>query len=307
MKKTLFSLLAASFLIGSISSCSKSNNTSPTSNQSVADVIKTNSNYSLFESALVKAGLDSSLFASASVTVFAPDNDAFAASGITQSSIDEMSSDQLAVMLKYHVINSAVTSSSVAANTSVAVQTAEGANMYVSNNTNGFFTNGITIKNKDQVATNGIIQTISKVLMPPTKTIVQTLSDSTNLSLFVAAVLKVGLSDSLSVAGKQFTAFVPTDAAFATAGFATIGDIAAADQTTLTNIIRYHVVPTTVFASDLTNGAMITTDEGGTISFATPPPTVKITTSAQAASNITTSDIVTTNGVIHVIDRVMLP
>ncbi|HEX5669627.1 MAG TPA: fasciclin domain-containing protein, partial [Chitinophagaceae bacterium] len=73
-------------------------------------------------------------------------------------------------------------------------------------------------------------------------------------------------------------------------------------------ILKYHVIGTNVFASDLVNGATATTLQGGTVTVnATPAANVKITTSAQPPSPITVPNIVATNGVIHKIGRVMIP
>jgi uncharacterized surface protein with fasciclin (FAS1) repeats len=71
--------------------------------------------------------------------------------------------------------------------------------------------------------------------------------------------------------------------------------------------VRYHVLGTNVFASDLTNGANVPTVQGGNLLVNLSPARVKIASSTQPSSNITAVNITATNGVIHVIDRVLLP
>jgi uncharacterized surface protein with fasciclin (FAS1) repeats len=100
--------------------------------------------------------------------------------------------------------------------------------------------------------------------------------------------------------------FAPTNAAFRTAG---ITDVNAVPLATLDNVVKSHVVGTNAFASDIFNGGIAPVLSGRTITFAqnTTATQVKILYSIQQFSNITRTDIVATNGVIHVISRVMLP
>jgi uncharacterized surface protein with fasciclin (FAS1) repeats len=98
--------------------------------------------------------------------------------------------------------------------------------------------------------------------------------------------------------------FAPTNAAFRAAG---ITDINAVPQATLETVVKYHVLATNVFASDLINNTTAQTIQGGNLRITLPPAAVKIDGSASPASNIATANITATNGVIHVIDRVLLP
>ena len=170
---------------------------------------------------------------------------------------------------------------------------------------NGVFTNGIKVKTADIAASNGVIHVISKVLIPPTKTIAQIAASDTTFSLLLAAVVKAGLAGAVSGPGK-FTVFAPTNAAFRAAGFSTVADINAAPTDLITTVVKYHVLGTNVFAGDLTDGLSTPTLQPGNITINLVPARVKISSSTKPASNITATDIVATNGVIHVIDRVLL-
>ena len=136
--------------------------------------------------------------------------------------------------------------------------------------------------------------------------IAQVATTSSDFTLLVAAVAKAGLVSAISGPGK-FTVFAPTNAAFNAAGFNSVADINAASTDLITTVVKYHVITTNVFASDLTNGLTAPTLQGGDITVNLSPARLKISSSSNPSSNITAADIVCTNGVIHVIDRVLLP
>lgn len=282
-------------------SCNEDNNDGLPPAQSITDIVVGDPNFSILESAVVKAGLADALATTNPLTVFAPDNAAFAASGITEATIAALPVSSVDSILKYHVLAAFVTSTSVPV--SDAITPLLGTKLFASNNVNGIFMNGIKIKQADIAASNGVIHVIEKVLIPPTKTIAQIAASDTSFSFLVAAVTKVGLLSTLQGPGK-FTVFAPTNAAFRAAG---ITDINAVPVATLDLVVRYHVLTTNVFASDLVNNTTAKTLQGGNIRITTPPAGVKIDGSAQPVSNITTANITATNGVIHVLNRVMLP
>ncbi|ULQ55324.1 fasciclin domain-containing protein [Flavihumibacter rivuli] len=279
-------------------------------NLSIAEVVDRDTSFSILNAAIARAGLATALDAPGNITVFAPDNSAFRAAGITASVINGLPPADVAGILLYHAVGAAVPSGSVPASDSV--RTLGGQLLFASKNANGVFVNGIGVKTADVSARNGIIHVINGVLMPPTKTIAQIAIDNPNFSILVAAVVRAGLADELSAAGK-YTVFAPTNAAFNAAGFNSPADINAADSLTVANIVRQHVIATNVYASDLSNGATAPTIRTGTsLTVGTNPPGVKVTGSASPQSNVVTTtpgatfNITATNGVIHVVDRVIL-
>jgi uncharacterized surface protein with fasciclin (FAS1) repeats len=298
MKKTLFFTLTLMYSLMS-SSCSKSDDNN---DQNITTIVSNNPNFSLLALAINRAGLTSTINSSNNITVFAPDNEAFAAAGITESAINSLPVETLAAILKYHVVGSSINSTAVP--TSAAVATLEGKNLYASNNANGVFVNGIRVKQADVAASNGIIHVISKVMMPPTQTIAEIASSNPDFSLLLAAVVRAGLATAVSSEG-NYTVFAPTNAAFNAAGFNSAADINNADQELISTVVKYHVLTTTVFASDLTNGN-VNSLQGGALQIST-APSVKIASSSNSVSNIVAADIIATNGVIHVINRVLLP
>lgn len=287
------------------SSCHKDDdNPTPSGPATITQIVSDNPDFSILKAAVLKVGLADAL-AGGTLTVFAPDNAAFAAAGISAATIESLPVSSLDSILKYHVVGASVASSAVPA--SDTVKTLLGLNLYASKNANGVFVNGVKVKTADVVASNGVIHVISNVLMPPTKTIAGIASGNPDFSLLVAAVIRAGLLDVVSGPGK-YTVFAPTNAAFQAAGFNTVDDINEAPQDVITEVVKYHVLGTNVFASDLTEGATPTSIQGGTLTIGlSPAANVKVTGGAETAAAITTANIVATNGVIHVIDKVLMP
>ena len=295
----------ATALSSTIISCSDDDDPVTPEDQTIQAIVSTNSNFSLLNTAINKAGIGSAL-AGGILTVFAPDNDAFAASGITNDVINSLSSTELINILTYHVVTSRISSGAVPV--SDTVKTLQTRNLYASKNANGVFVNGSKVKTADIAASNGVIHVISNVLMPPTKTIAQLASETPELARLLTAVTRAGLAGAVSGPGK-FTVFAPTNAAFTAAGFPTDASINAAPEAAVNGIVSAHVLGTNVFASDLVAGGTANTIKTGTsLTIGTTPPSVKITGSANPASNIIVPagvNIIATNGVVHLIDKVL--
>jgi uncharacterized surface protein with fasciclin (FAS1) repeats len=133
------------------------------------------------------------------------------------------------------------------------------------------------------------------------KDIVDTAVEAGSFKTLVAAVTAAGLVDTLKGAG-PFTVFAPTDEAFAKLGDAAIADLLKPEnKAKLTSILTYHVVPGKVLAADLKDGMEAATVEGGMVKF-------DLKSGAMVNdAKIVTADIMTTNGVIHVVDTVLMP
>jgi uncharacterized surface protein with fasciclin (FAS1) repeats len=307
-------LLFTASLGWALISCNKDNNTSnpnPAA-QTIGAQVSSLSNFTLLKASAVKAGLVSALEGQGPLTVFAPTDEAFTESGITSNAISSLSADKIKSILLYHTLNAKVNAADVPAGPNAKLVTAGGDSIFVTRNGSGVFLNGINVIQADLPASNGVIHTVSKVLVPPAGNLVQMASADTTFSFLVAAVVRAS-SGTTNVAnvlssGGVFTVFAPTNDAFRAAGFANINAINAADPNTLASILTYHVIPGRVFSSDLSNGATPVTANGGTvtISLSSSGATLKGKSNA-SASHITAANIMATNGVIHVIDQVLLP
>lgn len=292
-------------------SCDKDDDSPQESPTITAQVVST-ANLSILESALIKANLTGTLDGAGPFTVFAPTDDAFTASGITASTINTLTASQLQTILLYHVLPSEVVAANVPAGPNAKVITSGGDSIFVTKNAQGVFVNGTNVTQADIDASNGVIHLVSKVLLPPSGNIVEVAQANANFSFLVAAVVRAS-TGSTNVAqilssGGPFTVFAPTNDAFIAAGFANIAAINAADPNTLASILTYHVVPGRAFSSDLSNGATPATANGGTVTIGLSATAASVKgKSNTTSSNITGTNLMARNGVIHVIDRVLLP
>ena len=150
--------------------------------------------------------------------------------------------------------------------------------------------------------------------MLPTKDIIDNAVNSKDHTTLVAAVKAAGLVDTLKGKG-PFTVFAPTNAAFAKLPAGTVETLVKPEnKATLTKILTYHVVPGKISAKDVVAAikagggkAVLTTVEGGKLTVSMMGKTVMITDAKGGMSHVTIADVNQSNGVIHVVDAVMLP
>ncbi len=280
--------------------------------KTITAIVSSNNNFSLLKSALIQAKLTEVLDGKGPFTVFAPNNDAFVAAGLeTEAKIKAVPVETLKKILLYHVVGQAIPASAIQMASNTPVKTVADLNVFVTKNASGVFVNGSKVIQADVMASNGVIHVINSVLMPASGNIVEVAQANPKLSFLVAAVLRASQGSTnvaavLSGAG-PLTVFAPTNDAFIKAGFADIAAINAATPAALTSILTYHVIGARVFSSDLTEGAKPATVNGKTVTITlTGGAKVKGMSNA-TASVISPANIVTTNGVVHVIDQVLLP
>jgi transforming growth factor-beta-induced protein len=256
------------------------------------------------------------LLSSENKTLFAPTNDAFTAAGITtlpdQATLD--------AVLSYHVINSEVTSSQITTGASNA-ETLNGT-IYLSKGGTGVFINGSSkVTTADIDASNGVVHVIDRTLMPPSETIAQiatrlSMANPAQFTQLVAALARTqgqGENDLLEASGSSgsnLTVFAPTDAAFQALYTALeVNNVEEIPLATLIAVLKHHIVAGRVFSSDLSSGSVETLNGNVTINLTANPPTVTGSSGSGNEANLQTSmlNIHATNGVIHVIDKVLLP
>jgi uncharacterized surface protein with fasciclin (FAS1) repeats len=314
-----FKKFAAIVLVGSalLTSCKKDNDaivtplpTTPSPAQpTVVGIAQSNANFSILVAAVQKAGLVDVLNnPAAKFTVFAPTNAAFQALNITEASIAAITTqggkDTLAAILTYHVLGAEVRAANVPVSEGVA--TVNTKKIFVARNANGVSVNGARVTTADLLASNGVVHVINKVLIPPTQSIAEIVIAGANFSLLERAVITAGLATTLSGPGK-FTVFAPVNAGFP-AAYDTEAEINAAPAATMLGIVGSHAFSTNISAADLTAGVTpATVNAATTLTIGlTGTPNVKITNSSATPSGITSTDIIATNGIIHVIDKVLL-
>ncbi len=308
--KLILGLFALSFFIFSCDD--NDDDTMMQSEKSIAALVTDTPNLSLLKTAVVRAGLVETLSASGTFTVFAPTNEAFAAAGLgTEAAINAVPVETLKNILLYHVLSQKYPAANIPSGTT-ELTTASNSKAYVTKKSTGVYVNGSTmVTSADINASNGVIHIINKVLMPPSQNIVELAQGNPNLTYLVAAVTRAS-QGSTNVAAvlsttNGLTVFAPTNQAFIDAGFTTIASIQNADINLLTSILTYHVLAARVFSSDLTEGVMPTTVNGGKVTITLSGGAKVKGNGNTTASNITAVDIMATNGVVHVIDKVLLP
>lgn len=297
-----------------ITGCDKDND--PVNN-TITDVVVGNASFTTLEAAVVKAGLQTTLSGTGPFTVFAPDDAAFTASGITSTVLNSLTPAQVSSILLYHTLGAKVTAADVPAGPNAKVTTASGDSVFVTKNANGVFINGIKVNTADVAADNGVIHIIGRVLNPPVGNIVET-AVASGLDSLVKAVTRATtapggdptLAGTLSTA--RLTVFAPTNAAFTQLlGALSLTDINQIPVGTLLAVLRYHVVGGRAFSSDLANGSLPMLAGGNTTTNLTNGtgggPSIQGNGNGGNRSNITATNIVCRNGVVHLIDRVLLP
>jgi transforming growth factor-beta-induced protein len=287
----------------------------PTETPQPKDIVDTavaDGRFTTLVAAVTAAGLVDTLKGEGPFTVFAPTDDAFAKlpAGTVESLLKPENLEQLKNILLYHVAAGKVMAADVVTLDGKTADTAlEGTPINISvKDSKVYLNDNVEVVITDIETANGVIHVIDSVLLPPAKLsdIVDTAVADGRFTTLVAAVQAAGLVDTLKSEG-PFTVFAPTDDAFAKLPAGTVEDLLKPENLeTLTNILLYHVVPGKVMAADVVqlDGQMVNTVlEGQQIKIAVKDGMVYLNDTVQ----VIITDIETSNGVIHVIDSVLLP
>ncbi|MFO0494319.1 MAG: fasciclin domain-containing protein [Flavobacteriia bacterium] len=270
-------------------------------NTTVADIAIGSPAHTTLVAAVIEARLLPALTNPFSqLTVFAPTNDAFNAAltalGITAPQL--LASPLLQDILLYHVIGSEVLSSDLS-NGMIASPLNTANTLKVTIDGTSVFVNQAQVVGADLSADNGVVHVLGEVVLP-VETVADIAIGSSAHTTLVAAVIEARLLPLLTDPFSEFTVFAPTNTAFnnlATSLGLTLNDILALPN--LADILAYHVVSGTVLSTDLTAGPVPTLSGDNVIVSLTGG--VKIND-----ANVTTADLISDNGVVHVLDRVLL-
>jgi transforming growth factor-beta-induced protein len=281
---------------------------------SIVEIAQSSSDFSILVEAVVTAGLAETLSGPGPFTVFAPTNAAFAALlaewHVTKEQV-LADKELLTAILTYHVLPGRVPASALSNGLGAGSVNGQPLRFFASDAASGFSIADGRFRHAGIVATdiaasNGVIHVIDRVLLPSNSTVVGIATKLPDFSILVQAVVAAGLVDTLSGHG-PFTVFAPTNEAFA-ALLAELGVTAEqllANRELLTTVLTYHVVPGRVISSGIPFGQPVATVQGQTITIGASP--VAITDARGRTAGIVATDIPASNGVIHVIDRVILP
>jgi len=268
--------------------------------QTVVDIIVDSPDHNTLETAVLAANLAATLSGDGPFTVFAPTDDAFAA--LPDGTLDAVLADPdglLTDILLYHALAADVRSTDLTEGQ--VATTINGKDITVTINDDGVFINDAQVTVADIDADNGVVHVIDAVLLPPSNTVVDIIVNSPDHTILETAVLAAGLEGTLSGEG-PFTVFAPADGAFENLPAGTLDAVLADPDGLLTNILLYHVIGADVRSTDLTDGQTATTLLGQDITVTINDDGVFIND-----AQVTVADIEADNGVVHVIDAVLLP
>ena len=252
--------------------------------------------------AVIQADLLTTLQGEGPFTVFAPTDQAFADAGINLSSLDnDEGKSILSDILLYHVLSGSVQSSEV---TDGLTATAVNGDILTFAVGDSVMVNDATVTTPDVMASNGVIHVIDKVLIPPADLEnIPTVAQSTGIhNSLVSALIHANLVGALSGEG-PYTVFAPTDAAFEEFGLNLSDFDTEAENETLAKILSYHVAMGSVMSSSITNGMEVN-------SLIQEPISVSVFNGSVILNGealVTQPDVMTSNGVIHVINKVLMP
>lgn len=272
-------------------------------NKAAKDIVDTAVAAGSFEklvAAIQAAGLVDTLKGPGPFTVFAPNDQAFAK--LPAGALDKLLADKeaLAKVLTYHVVPGKMLAGDVSK--AKWLVTAQGQALNVTVDGGSVRIDGAKVLTADIPASNGVIHVIDTVVMPRSD-IVDTAVANGSFKTLVTAVKAAGLVETLKGAG-PFTVFAPNDAAFAKLPKGTL-DSLLKDVPQLTGILTYHVIPGRTMSSDLAVGKSVEvkTVQGQSLAVAVAADgTITVN-----GAKVITKDIIVGNGVIHVIDAVVLP
>jgi uncharacterized surface protein with fasciclin (FAS1) repeats/predicted lipoprotein with Yx(FWY)xxD motif len=266
----------------------------------VVDIIVGSEVHTTLAAAVTAAGLVETLQGEGPFTVFAPTNDAFDA--LPEGLLEDLLADAeglLTKILLYHVASGKVFSGDL--EDGMTITTVQGQRATITINEEGVFINDAQVLIADLEAENGVVHVIDAVIVPGPATVVDIIVGSEVHTTLAAAVTAAGLVETLQGEG-PFTVFAPTDDAFDALPEGMLAELLEEPEGLLTKILLYHVAGGKVFSTDLEDGMTITTAQG---------QRAKITINEEGVfindAQVILADLEADNGVVHVIDAVIVP
>ncbi|WP_316843902.1 fasciclin domain-containing protein [Pedobacter psychrodurus] len=312
-------MLPALFLAG----CKKNNDAGfNKATSTLFQYINDNKQLTLYRAALKRAGIDNAeMFSSGGpLTVFAPVDSAFIKAGLTLDSINKYDPQTLSGVLKYGMVYGKVSSGSLVGFYQQDAASKNGTyKPRVNKNYYGIFFDGISLINGGSTDLNdGVLHELNRVPLPPTTNVFATISKTPDLTIYTAILKRIGQDGALSVPppinpnnpdysdlGLYYTVFAPTNDAFKTFGYPDIQSVENTDVSVLQQLIvrdtylRQGKLLTSVFKGgyNLSSGSGFYVEADGFAIF---------TAGNLSLTHIIRPDIIATNGIVQVIDQVMV-
>ena len=320
MTKLLFKTMMAAMLLAAFTFTSCKDDEEEVKTQNIAELATATADLSTLVAALNRAGLTSTFTGTTQYTVFAPTNAAFtkflADNGF--ANLEAVPVDVLKQVLLYHVVAGEVKSTALTTGYVKTLAefgtTKSQLSLFVNTASGVTLSNDVKVTTADVDANNGVVHVVDKVIALPS--VVTLATSNPNFSTLVSALTRSDLGvDYVALlagtANSPFTVFAPTNDAFAKllADDLKLPNLAAIPAATLNAVLQYHVVAgANVLAASLKDKQEVTTFQTGkfTIDLST-PTSPKIKDGANRVTNIVATDVQANNGVVHAIDRVLLP
>lgn len=270
-------------------------------------------NLKLLSAAIARAGLATE-FNQSLITIFAPSDDAFRAGGYAnEAAVSAAPVADLQRILRYHLVKSRIDQSAIPTRVNTVYETALTDNQIsvYKNSMTDISVNQAKIVEGDIPTVGAALHIINALLKPATVNTVALVKANTNLSLLTAAIERAGpaVTDVLNKSTQNgYTIFAPSNDALKAAGYADEAAIRAADPKVLSDILLYHVLNYRAYAQTFQNGADVATAQGTTLRINVSNGKVTLLGKGNGtnAANIVLADQAASNGVIHVIDRVLM-
>jgi len=269
-----------------------------TAKKDIVDTAVSAGSFTILAKALTEAELVGALKGDGPFTVFAPTDEAFKKlpKGTLETLLKPENRDMLVGILTYHVVPGEYKAGKVLSSKTLTTLNGQRADIA------GGDIDNATIVKTDIECTNGIIHVIDEVILPESDSILDIATSAGSFNTLAAALKAADLIDALSGEG-PFTVFAPTDEAFAALPDGTLDMLLKPEnKDKLRSILLYHVVEGRVYADQAIEAEKAATLQGGKVKITKSWGNVKIND-----AKVVNADIEASNGVIHVIDRVILP
>jgi transforming growth factor-beta-induced protein len=268
----------------------------------IVETAKSAGQFNTLLAAAKAAGLAETLMGEGPFTVFAPTDAAFSKlpDGTVETLLKPENKKLLQSILLYHVVPAKVKAEKVV--TMENATTVGGQRVDIRVRNDNVFIDGAQVISTDVMASNGIIHVIDTVLMPETRNLAEVAENAGSFGTLIAAAKAAGLVPVLT-GEEAYTVLAPTDEAFQALGQRTINDLLKPENKhKLAEVLKYHVIPGRVYASDALKAKNAETAQGGSVGFEKTGDRVTVN-----GAQVVSADIEASNGVIHVIDTVLMP
>jgi uncharacterized surface protein with fasciclin (FAS1) repeats len=279
---------------------------------SLAYVLANGTNTTIFNSAVVKAGLDSVFNGPSIFTILVPNDQACVQSGFSQTAINAFTRDQARQWVLYQTYaGTALTFESFIGKTEVKLIMANGDSIFVSGDSNRTYVNGYQFLNSESAASNGTMLALQNVLVAPSQNLEQMVNSDTSLTFFSQAILLATpvpdtLTNQLSTGG-PFTLLAPNNDAFRILGYSSPADLNLVNPDSLRTMVLTSMIPQRIFSYDVVDSSQYLTVNDSTVLFTNTgiQTTVQIEGSGHA-SNFVSANNMGINGVLFKIDSLLV-